>query len=132
VKKYGGTVNVMEIAVEVSAGKAKSPSTYAQVAQDVVDKIKRIRNSSLPSITRNISRGCRSYHHFYSPYFFLEKGASVFSLWLFIKASFQPNTILRKVCGFQGSHQPITNRNYFGLLRAVRNFLFFLILSTTS
>ncbi len=40
-KKYGGTNKVSEIAVEVSAGKAKSPSTYAQVASDIVDKIKK-------------------------------------------------------------------------------------------
>lgn len=50
-KKYGGTVKVEEIAVEVSAGKSKTPFTYADVAQDIVEKIK--KNKKFLTILNN-------------------------------------------------------------------------------
>ena len=50
-KKNGGTIKVEEVAVDVSSGKSKSPFTYAQVAQDIVDKIK--KSKKFAQITNN-------------------------------------------------------------------------------
>lgn len=50
-KKNGGTIKVEEVAIDVSSGKSKAPFTYAQVAQDIVDKIK--KSKKFAQVTNN-------------------------------------------------------------------------------